>query len=207
MRWMLFVMVTAGCGKPAKDCEAFGAQVAELSDPASESQRQMSTDVSVTACKKGRVSDAELACVAKATTRDELLDCQIPGRHRPVAQPAPVAAPPVAPLPDAPPPPGTNRVTLISATSAGVARVDVDHDPAQHTWFASLQRGVAACSPATPFPEAREVEVFVSFGSPFNRFEPADLSAELLRCVQDALAGPAPASIDAGVTFRVAVGR
>ena len=207
MRWMAFVMVTASCGgKPAKDCESFGAQVAELSDPASESQRQMSIDVSVTACKKGRVSDAELACVAKATTRDELLDCQIPGRHRPVAQPAPRAAPPVTPPPDAPPP-GTNRVTLIGASSAGVARVDVDHDPAQRTWFASLQRGVAACSPATPFPAAREVDVSVSFGSPFNRFEPADLPAELLRCVQDALGGPAPASIDAGVRFRVAVGK
>ena len=198
MRWMAFVMVTASCGgKPAKDCESFGAQVAELSDPASESQRQMATEVSVSACKKGRVSDAELACVAKATTRDELLDCQIPGRRRPVAQPAPVAAPP----------PATNRVTLIGASSAGVARVDVDHDPAQRTWFASLQRGVAACSPATPFPAAREVDVSVSFGSPFNRFEPADLPAELLRCVQDALGGPAPASIDAGVRFRVAVGK
>jgi len=190
---MLVVIATSGCGgKPAKDCESFGEQVAELSDPASEAQRQRSAEVSVTACKKGRVSDAELACVAKATTRDELLDCQIPGRHR---APLSVAAADVAP---------TNRLAL--AEVLGVEAIDVTTNAAHRTWFEGLQRGVAACSPPAAFTEVREVRIAVLLGTP-NHVYSTKLPEELLSCVQKVLLAPAPPSVERAISFRITVGK
>ena len=191
---VFLLALLAGCGgKKTRDCDAYAAKVAELSDPVPE-QRDMVLRVSRDACTNGRVPDAELQCAAKATNRAELIACTVGS--------AGSAPPPPAPVP-------SNKITLLGAVNGGDFKpLDPDANADQRAWLDELTKSIAACAGDQKH-EPREVVFVVTFGGgPPAVTPPGGLPPELASCITVLLSKPPPASVKNGpVEFYIGLGK